>query len=272
MRNKRLVAQAALAVAAAALIGVSAFAESRHENETRVRRESGGAIRRERAAERDRRDETRNDAAVRERSRRSSGSSVDVRGSRDTRRDERRSDRGYERRDDRRSDGRNDRNWDRGRSQRNDSYRRHESRSQHRQPHYAHGRVSRVHRHGDGYRVWVHGAHYPFYVPARYYHRDRFRIGLMIRIGGWYNDRGYYDYYDGRRSSAEIYGVVESVDYRRNTFVVSNEATGNFVTVVARGREADRLRAGDYVELDGQWTRSGYFEARDVDIIDSYRR
>jgi hypothetical protein len=155
---------------------------------------------------------------------------------------------------------------------RNDSYRGRESRSHHRgQPHYAHGRVSRVHRHGNGYRVWIHGARYPFFIPAAHYHRDRFRVGLTIRLGGWYNDAGYYDYYDGR-SSAELYGVVESVDYRRNSFVVRNEATGSFVTVVARDREADRLRAGDVVELYGVWTRSGLFQARDVDLLDSYRR
>lgn len=305
-KSKRL---AIVAVAAAALMGVSAFGETRPENRTRVRRDAGGAVRRERAVERSdsgRRNETRNAPAARGEAPRRSEGSIDVRGSRDTEarresrggewRDNARRNRGTEvQRSDRTSRDRNgsvrsDRSRGRddayrgGRSSRgrDDAYRgRNDSRSRGtyrsgRQPYYAHGRVSRVHRHGHGYRVWVHGARYPFFIPAAHYHRDRFRIGLVIRLGGWYNDAGYYDYYDGRdyysRSAAELYGIVESVDHRRNTFVVRNEATGSFVTVHARDREADRLRAGDVVELYGDWTRSGYFEARDVDLIDTYRR
>ena len=140
-----------------------------------------------------------------------------------------------------------------------------------RQPHYSHGRVSRVARYGGGYRVWIHGTPYPFYVPLAYYHRDRFRIGLSIRLGGWYNPLGYYDYYDGRSAGA-MRGVVESVDYGRDSFVVRNEATGSFVTVVSRDRRMD-VRPGDYVELSGDWTRSGVFQAWDVDLLDyEYRR
>jgi hypothetical protein len=314
-KSKRL---AIVAVAAAALMGVSAFGETRPENRTRVRRDAGGAVRRERAVERSesgRRHETRNAPAARSETPRRSEGSIDVRGSRETeaRREARGIDRGDGARRQREAAVREEtRRTDRTTRDRNESYRQRSERSDRsrgrdeayrgdrssrgrddgyrgrqdshsrgsyrsgRQPYYAHGRVSRVHRHGHGYRVWVHGARYPFFVPAAYYHRDRFRIGLMIRLGGWYNDAGYYDYYDGRdyynRSAAELYGIVESVDYRRNTFVVRNEATGSFVTVRARDREADRLRAGDVVELYGDWTRSGYFEARDVDLIDSYRR
>jgi hypothetical protein len=318
--TKRLAAKTALVVAAAALVGVSAFAEERHERGTNTWRERGGQIRREGAGDsgqRSRRDETRNDGAVRERSPRresGSGSEIEVRGTRDrssdanryergersrTERSDRtriergdrnrssergeRGDRGYDR--NRGSDNRNRGSYDRDRNRgssdhnRNRNYgrndRNHHDRNYGRQPYYAHGRVSRVHPYNGGYRIWIDGARYPFFVPSRYYHRDRFRIGLSIRLGGWYNDGGYYDYYDGR-STGELYGVVESVDYRRNTFVVRNEATGNFVTVIARDAEADRLRAGDVVEIWGDWSRRGYFEARDVDRVDSeyreYRR
>ena len=292
METKKLATHAALAVAAAALVGVSAFAESRPANETRARRDAGGAIRRGDAVaapQRARGDDSRNAAARRADAPRRSGTSVDVRGSRapqarsnaaerravaprrnDARTEVNSRGRGDSRRRTEVNRGRNDNRQrvevNRGR---NDS----RSRSTYRhgrKPHYAHGRVSRVHRHGHGYRVWVHGSRYPFFIPAAHYHRDRFRVGLMIRLGGYYNDAGYYDYYDGSR--AELYGIVESVDYRRNTFVVRNEATGSFVTVVARDYEADRLRAGDVVELYGDWTRSGLFHARDVDLLDSYRR
>lgn len=131
-----------------------------------------------------------------------------------------------------------------------------------RQPYYAHGRVSRAYRHGHGYHVWIHGVHYPFFIPSAYYHHNRFRVGLFIRLGGYYNNAGYYDYYGGA-SAGTLYGVVESVDYRRGTFVLRNDATGSFVTVVMTGRSVD-VRPGDSVELSGDWTRSGLFQAYDV--------
>lgn len=181
---------------------------------------------------------------------------------------------------------------DRNRSRSNDGYRgndRHRSdsryrgngSSRYRQTFHHSGRVHRVYPYGGGYRVWLTGCQYPFYIPSAYYHRDRFRIGLTIALGGFYNSRGYYDYYDDydrdryydvRSSRGELRGVVESVDYRRETFVVRNDATGSFVTVVHGDRGRDPVRAGDYVELGGDWTRSGVFEAYRVDIVDYERR
>lgn len=159
--------------------------------------------------------------------------------------------------------------WNRGGSWRGD---RHSSSSRgnaHRgEPYHARGRVSRVDRHGGGYRVWIAGAHYPFFIPDRYYHHDRFRVGLTINLGGYYNRGGYYDYYDGYNagrgtSAGALRGVVESVDDRRGTFVVRNDATGSFVTVIMSRRQED-VRPGDFVEISGDWTRSGLFEAYDV--------
>lgn len=183
-----------------------------------------------------------------------------------------------------------------GSSRGNDSYRRGDSRrgndsyrndgryeSQHRsygnrQHYYHHGRISKYHRHGNGYRVWVIGAPYPFYVPLSHWHRDRFRIGLTIGIGGYYNPGGYYDYYDRydrydrysgySQSRGELRGVVESIDYRANSFVVRNEATGSFVTVYSRDWGA-KVRPGDFVEMYGDW-RNGVFTAHDVAFIDTY--
>ncbi len=177
-----------------------------------------------------------------------------------------------------RNDSRNRGDWN---NNRNDSRSRGSYRgsSNYRQPYYTRGRVSRVDRYGSGYRVWVVGANYPFFVPLAYYRNDRFRVGLSIQLGGYYNPAGYYDYYDGvydnrAYSSGDLRGVVESVDYRRDTFVVRNDASGSFVTVVARDRRWDDVRPGDYVEIAGDWTRNGVFQAYQVDIVDydSYRR
>jgi hypothetical protein len=182
--------------------------------------------------------------------------------------------RGSERRDgDRGRD--NDRRGDNSRNGRNDNrgngrYERNDRNQQNRQPYYAKGRVSRVDRYRDGYRVYVGGARYPFYVPSRHYHRDRFRVGVSINIGGIFNQGGYYDYYDGAGySRGDIRGVVESVDHRRDTFVIRNEASGSFVTVISADRRRN-VRPGDYVELYGDWSRNGVFRARDIDLIDRY--
>lgn len=340
-KDKKLIATS---LALAAMLGTSAFAESRPSNETRRRGDASSTVRRERSTEARRGDASgtsvsRNSGRVpagrveaRGEVGRGSGSyQRGDRGDRSTRgrsgqtyeRSDRnrsgstqeRSDRTYDRSDRnrsgsaesyRRGDGnrsgthqRGDRNrsgatWDRNRSGSsrggNDTYRRGgDSRgghsrggryeSQHRsygnRQHYHHrGRISNYARYGNGYRVWVIGAPYPFYVPLSHWHRDRFRIGLTIGIGGYYNPGGYYDYYDGyydgynrAASRGELRGVVESVDYRRDTFVVRNDATGSFVTVVMRDRRGD-VRAGDYVEVSGDWTRSGVFTAYDVDLLD----
>ena len=151
-----------------------------------------------------------------------------------------------------------------------------------RQPYYAEGRISEVKRHGSGHRVWVSGSRYPFYVPPAYYDRDRFRPGVTIRIGGIFNVGGYYDYYDDRhgdryddrydrRRSRELRGYVDRVDRRRDVFTMRDERTGRFVTVVMRDRD-ERVRRGDFVEVDGRWSRSGVFEAYDVDRLGRYRR
>ncbi|HEX6179117.1 MAG TPA: hypothetical protein VF057_12210, partial [Thermoanaerobaculia bacterium] len=149
--------------------------------------------------------------------------------------------------------------------------RREDRRDARRQAYYHHGRVSRYERHGNGYRVWLSGARFPFFVPLNHWHRDRFRIGLSIRLGGYYNPLGYYDYYDGAYSRGALRGVVESVDYRRDTFVIRNEATGSYVTVLNSDRRRD-VRSGDYVEVVGDWSRAGVFRAYDVDLLDGYYR
>lgn len=169
---------------------------------------------------------------------------------------------------------RNGGSYDRG-GARNDHYR-----GGSRQPYHHRGRITKYHRYNDGYRVWIAGAPYPFFVPDWYYRRSPFRIGVVIDLGGYYNPGGYYDYYDGAYAGSSysngiLRGVVESVDYRRDTFVIRNEATGSFVTVAMRGygRWDNEVRPGDYVEISGDWRRNGLFEARRVDLLDDgYRR
>lgn len=269
-------------------------------------RASGGRIERDRSQDRS----DRNDGAVRSPSRRDDSAVPSTSRSRDSSRDtvrsrdnERRRDSSATRSNDRRDSSvsrNNDRNRDNNRSRSNDRYRdnnrsrsndryRNDSRYRgngssrygHRPSFHHSGRVHRVYPYGGGYRVWLTGSRYPFFIPSAYYHRDRFRIGLTIALGGIYNSRGYYDYYDDydrdryydvRSSRGELRGVVESVDYRRETFVVRNDATGSFVTVVHNDRGRDPVRAGDYVELGGDWTRSGAFEAYRVDIVEYERR
>lgn len=282
--------------------GVSAFAESRPQRETGVKRSSDSAERRNTLRSRVRGESSERRAQVERRAPRPEGqrSSIDRRPVRqerarvesqrsDRRRQEISRDRdranGYRgRRDDDRNDRRRQevsRNRERNNvyrdrrhdDRRRDSYRRdNRSSHRHRQPYYAKGKVSRINPYRGGYRVWVAGSPYPFFIPASHWHRDRFRVGVVINIGGFYNPLGYYDYYDGRATSAGyLSGVVESVDYRRDTFVLRNDATGSYVTVVMRDRR-DRVRPGDYVEMEGVWSRSGVFQARRVEYIDYYGR
>jgi hypothetical protein len=326
--NMDLAARITVGLAVTMLFGASAFADSRHSNETRARSERGSGDhnieRREQASERrgnssansartpratDQSHSRQGDGSIRRddratqprpaaaqnrtgasgqrpaaqngnrsttsnRTAPASGGRIDVHGRRpaETRNDDRyrNSGRGQaqpgrpEVRDNRRHDNRRDGGRVHAPS--------HARPQVHRQPYYAHGRVSRYEPYRGGYRVWIVGAPYPFFVPEAYYRANRLRVGVSIRLGGYYNPLGYYDYYDGRAySHGVLRGWVESVDYRRDTFVMRNEATGSFVTVLMRrGRD---VRPGDYVEVTGDWARSGLFDARYVDLLDyGYRR
>src|SRR5262249_59277911 len=116
-------------------------------------------------------------------------------------------------------------------------------------PFFHEGRVSHYDRWNGGYRVWIGGAPYPFFIPeARFRLFPRFHVGLSIRLGGYYNPLGYYDYYDGpyydgyysgygspAYVAGELRGIVESVDYRRGTVLVRDTASDRIVNVVMRG-------------------------------------
>ena len=151
----------------------------------------------------------------------------------------------------------------------------------------SYGRVDRCERWHGGYRVWIGGGLYPIFVPFERWNLFPLRIGLNIRFGGFWDPLGYwsvYDYspYDGYYNggyyngggygnvygyndgytSGAIRGTVESIDFRRGTMVINDDTSRQFVTItLPRDRRIDEVRAGDYVEFSGGWTRRGTFEA-----------
>jgi hypothetical protein len=323
--HQRLTSRVVAVVAVVALTGASAFAESRHSNGTRGRGESRDSSHQSSSSNRwqsrggdsssrpsrsfDRNRDNSRSAPSRSFDRNRDNSRSAPSRSFDRNRDNSRSapSRSFDRnRDnsqsrgwnntnqsrsfDRSGDSRGGNNWRGDRSARSNRG----NFDGHRQPFFARGRVERIRPFNGGFRIWIGGAPFPFFVPSAFYYRNHFRLGLTIGLGGYYNPLGYYDYYDGYDSgyygydrgyidsrgysNGTLRGTVESVDYRRNTFVIRNESTGSFVTIEMRQRLTD-VRAGDYVELTGDWTRSGVFEAYTADLLsdqsrrdDGYRR
>jgi hypothetical protein len=152
-------------------------------------------------------------------------------------------------------------------------------------PYYAHGSVSQMKAYRGGYRVWISGARYPFFVPASRFREIPLQVGMLVNFGGYYNRRGYYDYYcydcyrdsSSRRDDlkfryATVRGKVDSIDDRRGTFIIIAEGNDSPVTV-RRGndRGLGELRVGDYLEVDGEWTRTGYFDAIRIDYAETRR-
>lgn len=258
-KHQQLATRIGVVVAAATLVASSAFADSRHRNETRHGGEGRHSSRQERSA------------APRE----------SQRGYR--------SPRNYDRsnsRNDNRSwnRGNDSRSWNRGHNGNGNNWRRNDSHwgGGSRSPYYHSGRISRILPWNGGFRIFIGGAPYPFFVPRAYWDPFRFRLGLSINLGGYYNPLGYYDYYNGpyysngpytsgpEYSDGIIRGTVESVDYRGRTFVMRNDATGSFVTIDNAGRGGRDVRPGDYVEVQGDW-RGGLFSAYSVALLDNGR-
>jgi hypothetical protein len=317
--RKNLAAQVAGAIAIAALMGTSAFAETRHsdaterdhsrqssvdrssryerrdrsgsENQTQQRRDTNTT-----APQTFQRSETRNDRTWNRSETRNNDTQRDEtrnngtwnRGNNDSRnrnetrnndtsnRNETRNNGTWNRNDSRSNrsfdrsqadSNRNNRGYDRSQSYRNNrpSYDNRGRRSD-----FVQGRISRYQHERGGYRIWVDGGRYPVWIPeARIGLFPRLRVGLSLRIGGYYDPLGYleaYDYYNdgyyggGAYSSGLLRGVVETVDYRRGTLVLRDDVSGSFVTTLMRDRRLETLRPGDYVEIAGDWTRAGVFE------------
>jgi hypothetical protein len=312
--RKNLAAQVAGAMAIAALMGTSAFAETRHldatdhdraqqssddrshrferhdqsgsQNQTHERRDTNPTA----PQTYERRDTNRNNGTYERRDTNRNNGTYE-------RRDSNRNNGTYERRDTNRDNGtwnrnesrnnstydrrsqtesyRNNRGYDRSQTYRNN---RPQYDNRGRRSDYVHGRISRyVHERG-GYRIWVDGGRFPIWIPeARISLFPRLRVGLSINFGGYYDPLGYleaYDYYnDGYYggSSGLLRGVVETVDYRRGTLVLRDDVSGSFVTTLIRDRRLETLRPGDYVEIAGDWTRSGVFEGLRLEDVQGGR-
>lgn len=280
---KQLASRITVAASVAILVGTSAFADSRHSQETRSHES--------RRFERSDRGEQRQQSRQNDQERRQSAETFrnrDRNNDRQTFRDNEQNFRNNNGSRDNRSyrnnsnhrDNNSYRESNRNRDNRNyrDNNRyRNDSRSGNRSPYFAHGRVSRYERFGGGYRVWLGGVPYPFFIPeARFRLFPRFYVGLDLRLGGYYNSGGYYDYYDDASydggyayDGGVLRGVVESVDLRRGTIFVREDRTGSFVRVVMRNydRLADDIRIGDVIDLSGDWSRGGTFEAYRIENL-----
>jgi len=277
---RKLAAVFTSAAAIATLFTVSASAETRHRDETTTT--TNLVDRRDANNNHDgwRRDgQTQsNDRTTRNDQRRADSRDQNTyRGNRNYDRNNNSNDRNYGRSEQRSVE---QRGYDRNRStSRNDVYR-NESRydSRGRQSFNGQGRVDRFRHENGGYRVWLQGSRYPFWIPEARWRSFPLRVGLSVRIGGWLDPLGYIDAYDiGPYGGGPVYtsgqlrGVVESVDFRRGTLVLRDDLSGNFVTAVMRDGRMDNLRPGDYVAVSGDWTRGGVFEAyRLDDVRDGY--
>jgi len=156
---------------------------------------------------------------------------------------------------------------------------------------FGRGRIERIVPYYGGYRVWLGGWGYPFFIPYRYYDPFRFRLGLFIGFNAFYDPLGYYNVYDGppvysgaydryddgynNSSESVLRGTVESIDLHSGNVVIKDESSHRTVTALLppRDRRVDEIRVGDYVELSGQWARGrGYdFDADSMDRFDPQR-
>jgi hypothetical protein len=151
-----------------------------------------------------------------------------------------------------------------------------------------------------GYHVFLGGWGYPFFVPYRFWDPFRFRIGLFVGFNAFYDPLGYYNVYDpwyypyppptvvvaprpydrdggyyddgNQYGSSVVRGTVQSVDEPRDTMWVNDEATHKVVEVLMPpDRQLNGVRAGDYVEVSGDWKGDGVFDAHALDRYEPRR-
>jgi hypothetical protein len=138
------------------------------------------------------------------------------------------------------------------------------------------GKVSSFSRERDGYRVQLDRGQ-SYWVPqATFGSRARdLRAGVSISLGGVF--RGGSIAFDAVSwpgavagnvyDNGYVRGVIDRIDYRDNTLVIRDQATGRLITaeMTIGGRSSVRnLRSGDYVQLTGQWIRGGVFDVRNI--------
>lgn len=316
MRNR---SKSAVYVAAAGslalLLATSAFAEERHRDETSRHNRENGQTRTWNRDEGSRNNNTPRDSRPNEQrdnsnrtyeQRDNSNRTYEHRDNSNRTFDQQRT---YEQRNN------NDRNWNRGSNDRNwnrsnNDGRYRDSGSAHRES-YRNGiprsdgrvtmlgRINRYEHERGGYRIWVGGSLYPYWVPESYFRSRRIGIGLDLRLGGifrngavyvdvlgwpgdpyyndpYYND-GYYGTSYGAYDNGYVRGIVDGVDYRTQLLYVRDDYSGRIVTVDMRrvDRRYSRLdlgdlRRGDRVSLNGAWVSGGLFAADRIDSIGAY--
>jgi hypothetical protein len=305
------------------VLATSAFAEERHQDETRRRGESSqtrvetrgerGDRQAVRSNENNARSEVRNDTRTEART---ENRDAQARTRESARSYERNDNRGSSRNENRGSYNNNNRSESRGSYNNNGSYNRNDAyRGQTRQREaYRNGiprsdgrisilgRINRYNRERGGYRVWVGGSNYSYWVPETYFGRRGISIGLDLRLGGifrngsvvvdvlgwpgdpyyndpYYND-GYYNDggYGGGYSSYDngyLRGVVDRVDFRTQTLWLDSDrglVAVDMRSVDRRGSRLDLsdLRRGDRVSLTGTWLRGNVFGANRIDAVGAY--
>jgi hypothetical protein len=145
------------------------------------------------------------------------------------------------------------------------------------------GKVTAMSHENGGYRVRIDRDSRSYWVPDSYVRNNNgrdLRVGVSISLGGVFRggsvyvdavnwpDAGGYGYDNGY-----LRGLVTRIDYRRNIMTVRDDRSGRQTDVEMRGNQRggrvdlDDLRRGDYVELSGDWTRGGLFEAYRVESV-----
>jgi len=151
---------------------------------------------------------------------------------------------------------------------------------------YGRGRIDRVVPYRGGYRVYLGGWGYPFFVPYRFYDPFRFRLGLFIGFNAFYDPLGYYSVYgwpyygypppayagsryyrddyrdDYRNEGSVVAGTVESIDLHTGTVIIIEDRSNRRTTALLppRDRRVDDIRVGDYIELSGSWVRGRNYD------------
>jgi len=157
---------------------------------------------------------------------------------------------------------------------------------------FGRGRIDRIVPYHGGYRVFLGGWGYPFFVPYRFWDPFRFRVGLFIGLNAFYDPLGYYSVYglpagsyyapgsgddrydDDRYSDDEslVRGIVRSIDLHTGYVTIEEEGSNRTITALLppRDRRVDDIRVGDYVEFSGEWTRR-YFDAARMERFEPRR-
>jgi hypothetical protein len=155
---------------------------------------------------------------------------------------------------------------------------------------FGRGRIERVVPYHGGYRVWLGGWGYPFFVPYRFYDPFRFRIGLFVGFPAYWDPYGYYSVYgsywdpyysDGYYRGGGYYGdydrissvggTVQSVDLNTGVVTIEDNRTRRIISALLppRDNRVDEIRPGDYIVLSGDWVRGRRYDF-DADRLDRF--